>query len=202
MDKPHGFNDLIEKMIEGRDYHRVLEVRSSPVAVIAPHGGGIEPGTSEVAREIAGKDHSLYCFEGLGGVGNHSLHITSTRFDDPACVELVIQSQIVLAVHGCIEHTHVTYVGGTNEKLKEKVSRSLQEKGFNIRLDDGRFAGQSRRNICNRGGPGRSVQLELAESLRESFFSSLDLAGRSRPTPLFFAYTRVIRQALIHWDAA
>jgi phage replication-related protein YjqB (UPF0714/DUF867 family) len=202
MDRLQGFNDLVKKMTEGRDYRRVLEVRSSSVAVIAPHGGGIEPGTSEVACAIAGKDLSLYCFEGLGGAGNHSLHLTSTRFDDSACVDLVTNSRVVVAVHGCIEHTSLTYIGGTNEILKAAVSRALEEEGFIARADNGRFAGQSRRNICNRGGPGRSVQLELAELLRESFFSSLDLAGRSQPTPLFFAYTHAIRQALIHWDVA
>jgi phage replication-related protein YjqB (UPF0714/DUF867 family) len=53
------------------------------VAVIAPHGGGIEPGTSELATAIAGDDFSLYLFEGLKSAGNGELHITSTNFDEP-----------------------------------------------------------------------------------------------------------------------
>ena len=35
-----------------------------------PHGGGIEPGTSEVADAIAGEEFSFYAFEGLKSSDN------------------------------------------------------------------------------------------------------------------------------------
>src|SRR5262245_49530672 len=55
----------------------------SRVIVIAPHGGGIEVLTSEIAREIAGQDFSYYSFAGRKRRNNRDLHITSHRFDEP-----------------------------------------------------------------------------------------------------------------------
>jgi len=45
--------------------------------ILAPHGGGTEPGTSQIAKQIAGKDLSYATFEGLKPTGNSRLHITS-----------------------------------------------------------------------------------------------------------------------------
>jgi poly-gamma-glutamate hydrolase-like protein len=61
-------------------------------ALVAPHGGGIEPGTSELADAIAASDLSFYTFEGLKPSGNTDLHITSTRFDEPMCLTLLASS--------------------------------------------------------------------------------------------------------------
>jgi phage replication-related protein YjqB (UPF0714/DUF867 family) len=55
------------------------------VAIIAPHGGKIEPGTSEIAAAIAGDDYSLYRFQGLRDRPREELHITSAKFDEPTC---------------------------------------------------------------------------------------------------------------------
>lgn len=60
MSKPDiylNFNQLAEK--ESKESYRILKVdKDSSVVVVAPHGGGIEPGTSEITREIAGKSLS------------------------------------------------------------------------------------------------------------------------------------------------
>ena len=64
-------------------YSKSTRNGGSRVAVAAPHGGGIEPGTSEVALAIAGADLSYYLFEGRKAEGNGDLHVTSTNFDDP-----------------------------------------------------------------------------------------------------------------------
>lgn len=45
------------------------ENRRAPVAIIAPHGGSIEPGTSEIAATIAGDSQSFYAFEALRPAG-------------------------------------------------------------------------------------------------------------------------------------
>jgi phage replication-related protein YjqB (UPF0714/DUF867 family) len=75
--------------------------RPSPVAIIAPHGGKIEPGTSIIAAAIAADDYCLYCFEGRKCQGNRYLHITSTHFDEPQCLTLISGCDQVVAVHGC-----------------------------------------------------------------------------------------------------
>jgi Poly-gamma-glutamate hydrolase len=80
-------------------------------ALVAPHGGGIEPGTSELADAIAGSDLSFYTFEGLKSSGNTDLHITSTRFDEPMCLTLLASSSVVVTLHG--EHSTKTVRGSS-----------------------------------------------------------------------------------------
>ena len=69
-DKYPNFEALSREKIEGRDYRIVVEHegRSRAIAVIAPHAGKIEPGTSVLAREIAGDDYCIYLFEGILGL--------------------------------------------------------------------------------------------------------------------------------------
>ena len=81
-DKYRNFAELARSERSGIDYD-VLVRRARPAfAIIAPHGGGIEPGTSEIADAVAGLTHSFYTFEGLRTSGNTDLHITSTRYDE------------------------------------------------------------------------------------------------------------------------
>ena len=98
-DKYASFQDL-----ERGERRGVYRVRSRPrratIAVIAPHGGRIEPGTSEIARKIAGVDFSFYAFEGRKKQHNNRLHITSTRFDEPICLALVAGAECIIAIHG------------------------------------------------------------------------------------------------------
>ncbi|MCM4084720.1 poly-gamma-glutamate hydrolase family protein [Paractinoplanes hotanensis] len=59
---------------------------------MALHGGGIEPGTSELFLAIAGYHpaggatggpvHDYWMFEGIRSSGNAALHITSASCDD------------------------------------------------------------------------------------------------------------------------
>ena len=65
-----------------------IERPGSRVLIIAPHGGRIEVGTSELAALIAADEHNLFSFEGLKPRGhNRELHITSRCFE-PKCRRL------------------------------------------------------------------------------------------------------------------
>jgi phage replication-related protein YjqB (UPF0714/DUF867 family) len=76
-----GFADLAKHQRRGRDFEILICRLSSRVAVIAPHGGGIERGTSEIARAIAGEDFNVYALEGIKPTGNYkALHLTSRLF--------------------------------------------------------------------------------------------------------------------------
>jgi phage replication-related protein YjqB (UPF0714/DUF867 family) len=93
--------------------------------VLAPHAGGIEPGTSELAEAIAARTCSLYMFEGLKRTNNCDLHITSTHFDEPDCLIALGRSDTVLAIHGEDSDTSVTYIGGRDREGRETTSCSL-----------------------------------------------------------------------------
>jgi phage replication-related protein YjqB (UPF0714/DUF867 family) len=161
----------------GRDYRIVVVPRSgSSVTVVAPHGGLIEPGTSEIARAIAGDELSLYLFEGTKAMGNHAvLHLPSPKFDEPTCLALLRNSPVVLAVHGYNDIANTIHVGGLDFDFAERVALSLRGAGFEVDCPSSRFPGRNPLNVCNRGKNGRGVQLEFSFSLRQRYKPS-DLA--------------------------
>lgn len=65
-----NYSDLCRIEREGLDYRIRWRKAGRPYCVMAPHGGGIEPGTSEISDAIAGDEHSFYAFEGLKVHGN------------------------------------------------------------------------------------------------------------------------------------
>jgi phage replication-related protein YjqB (UPF0714/DUF867 family) len=189
---------LAAELREGIDYQIVANRRDPRVAVIAPHGGGIELGTSEIATAIAGSEFSVYCFEGLKARGNERLHITSTRFDEPTCVRIVGQAEMVLAIHGWEGSEKVVFVGGQDQVLAERLMKALQDAGLQPR-DDGdlSIAGCHSANICNRGATRRGCQVEISSGLRSEMFEGLGRRARERRTPLFEAFVRAARGALL-----
>jgi phage replication-related protein YjqB (UPF0714/DUF867 family) len=165
-----SYADLAAAQIRGRDYE--IEVRrrpASPVAVIAPHGGRIEDGTSEIARAIAADDFNLYLLEGTRPSLNYrALHLTSHRFDEPDCLALIRDCRFVVAVHGCNGGDHRVLLGGRDVALRERMTAALAAESL-LALGDGhQFPALHRENVCNRGAGGRGVQLEITHPLRRS----------------------------------
>jgi phage replication-related protein YjqB (UPF0714/DUF867 family) len=168
IDKYTSFAELAQTEASGTDYRiSAVERPQSPVVVVAPHGGNIEVGTSELAALIAGDDHSLFAFEGLKPYGrNRDLHITSHRFDHPECVALVGRCAVALGVHGCIGESQI-YVGGLDEELAARLAERLALAGFRVSAAGHRYPGRNPLNICNRGRLGRGAQIEVTRDLRD-----------------------------------
>jgi hypothetical protein len=98
---PDKYNDiasLSSEEREGIDFRICIANRNSTIAIIAPHGGKIEAETSKIAAAIAGNTFNLYCFEGMKKTANKVLHITSHRFDEHRCRELVAKCDHVIAI--------------------------------------------------------------------------------------------------------
>jgi len=163
-----GFQDLVKVQVEGSDYRVQMRLSAgSSIAVIAPHGGSIEQGTSDVARAIAGADFNLYLFEGIRPAGNYAaLHLTSHKFDEPRCLELLSHCDHVIAIHGCRGEEQQALVGGLDESLKARVGEAIAELGIDTRLQGHRFPATEPKNICNRGRRGAGVQIEMTMALR------------------------------------
>jgi phage replication-related protein YjqB (UPF0714/DUF867 family) len=167
MDKYESFSELETCEVHGTDYRwRAVERRDSPVVIVAPHGGGIEIGTSQLAARIARARHSLFLFEGLKPPWqNRSLHITSHKFDHPRCLALVARSLVTLAVHGCKGDSQI-YVGGLDVELKTRLTARLNAAGLPARAEGHSYLGRNPLNICNRGLRGCGVQLEFTRDFR------------------------------------
>ncbi len=195
-DKYHDFATL--DLCESGHYNVFVESRNSRIAMIAPHGGGIEPGTSEITKALAGNEFSAYCFEGMKSRSNNDLHITSAFFDEPKCAQLVNNSQVVVAIHGCADRKHrISYIGGLDGNLKIAVMEALRKGGFNVEEDDSHHSGRDSRNLCNRGGAGRGLQIEITEGLRRQMFEGLGRRGRRQPTQFFDEFVAIVRGVLL-----
>ena len=189
------FKQLQEKEIQGIDYQIVSQHGGSGVAIIAHHGGGIEPGTTEIARAVAGAEHSFYSFMGLKEKGNLDLHITSRQFDEPIGTGIANDSKTILTIHGCKGKEEAVYIGGRDISLKEKLKESLKNAGFSVR-EDKRFPGVNPKNICNRSSLRKGVQLEITAGLRHAIFKGLMLSNRKRPTMRFYQFVEAVRDVL------
>jgi phage replication-related protein YjqB (UPF0714/DUF867 family) len=196
MGRFNKFSDLARHALAGKDF--IIEMRdgNSGFGILAPHGGGIEPGTAAVADAIAGRDHAYYAFKGIRPSRNRFLHIASSRFDEPGALSLVHRCHTIITIHGCREGAPMVYVGGRHDALKKKV-------GFNLMLMNipvspavpGPLKGLHRMNLCNRGRSGKGVQLEISSGLRRHLTRQAQGGAPSANIPLA-AFANAVRQAL------
>ena len=169
MDRYRSYAELRENEREDIDFRIFVIDRAASVAVIAPHGGKIEPGTSEIARAIAGTSYSLYCFEGLRRRPHRDLHITSTNFDEPRCQELIKTHDFIVSVHGMSGDHEAIDVGGRDIELRDGICQELDQAGFAIAIvTTGAHAAINEANVCNRGRRRSGAQLEITRSLRDT----------------------------------
>jgi phage replication-related protein YjqB (UPF0714/DUF867 family) len=184
------FADLQRAERQDVDYRIRFRRGTVSVAIIAPHGGKIEAGTSELAEAIAGDNYSFYCFEGLKTHDNHRLHLTSTHFDEPTGVALVAASDYVVAIHGWGSKQPLIYMGGLDDILKTRIDGALVSAGFRSE-SSGRvhLQGMSPKNLCNRGRRGKGAQLEISAMLRA------DLT-RSGKRQLLVTFVSAVRHAI------
>ena len=183
MDRYSCFSDLAAREARGADYEICARRQAaSRVAVIAPHGGGIEPETSRIAVNIAGAEFSLYCFLGLKRTGNRVLHITSHNFDEPECLGLIAEHDWVLAIHGCQEPGERAFLGGLDKPFIRDLASALHAAGIPVELTGHSYLGKRPHNICNRGARSTGAQFELSLPFR-----------RGNRVPLF---VEVVREVL------
>jgi phage replication-related protein YjqB (UPF0714/DUF867 family) len=186
-DRYRSFKELQRHETLGKDYTLAMQDTGSRVTIIAPHGGKIEPRTSDLARRIAGDNYNYYCFEGIKDRDNACLHITSHRFDEPGAVDLIAGSRVVVAVHACTGAAGLVHIGGLNKKLGQIIAEELQNRAIDISFDHPRFQGSNPDNICNRGSTGIGVQLEVTRDLRDDLRKVADIA-------------RAVRAALLNYE--
>ena len=198
MDKYKNFAELKKNEGEERDYTILCLNAGSEIAVMAPHGGGIEPGTLDLADEIAGKDFLFYSFSGIKKKGNNVLHIGSTRFDEFKALEIARNVYTIVTIHGCREKDEIIYGGGKDHELKLKISERLTYAGFNVKSSqNNELKGKSDYNICNRCRSGRGVQLEISLGLRQEMFDCSEYFSAGVRTEIFYEFVKTVRKVLL-----
>ncbi len=198
MDKYKKFSELKKHEEKGKDYIIQYRYVDSEIAVMAPHGGGIEPGTTDLADEIAGKDFLFYSFSGIKSRGNSVLHLSSTSFDEPAALEMAGKAVTAITLHGCRDRDDIIYAGGKNLELRHAISERLAGAGFNIKTSqETRLRGKCDHNICNRCRCGKGIQLEISMGLRQKMFDCNNCFSAAKRTEAFYKFVSTIRELLL-----
>lgn len=173
---------------EGRDYDIVTKPRGD-TAILAIHGGGIEPGTYEIAVTIAGQAFGLYAFRGLKPTDNASLHIASTDYDEPRLEKLLHSARRVLSIHGWTAGGASILMGGRDHALRDSLSHALISAGFAVQKRSRQgLGGCHPKNVCNRGLTGKGVQMEISRDLRRQLCLS--------PTTRLMAFANAVHRGL------
>jgi phage replication-related protein YjqB (UPF0714/DUF867 family) len=163
-----SFEELKSRELEGKDYQIRSHLRDERVLIMAPHGGKIEPTTTMIAEAIAGENYSCYSFEGLKEEGNGVLHIESHLFDEPQALQAVKEADVVITVHGQLNHQEgFIMVGGLHVDLRSEIRRRLEAAGFQTRTPPEGLQGIDSENICNRGRLKGGIQLEVSRKERD-----------------------------------
>jgi phage replication-related protein YjqB (UPF0714/DUF867 family) len=164
-----NYGELAASESKDDDYGIAVYDRCSNILIMAPHGGAIEPATSEIAHAIAGSDFSIYLFEGLKPGRKHcELHITSASFDEPQAIEIARNTEKLIAIHGRADKDDpdTVWLGGLDSELVKAIKTSINAGSFKAIQCSGKLAGKHTLNICNRSNTNKGVQLEIPRTLR------------------------------------
>jgi phage replication-related protein YjqB (UPF0714/DUF867 family) len=193
--------------------------------IIAPHGGGIEFGTSELCLAIAGYHpgtlavppgtgvtDDYWMFEGLRADNNGELHVTSTHCDDGVALSLCAGVLNVLALHGfdaaqagLPDDAQTVLVGGRNDTLKGHLLGEFAAADLDAVDADGHggLNGDEPTNIANRTLLGMGGHLELTGPLRSAMFDDDSRPQRAHTTTkVFWAFVAACRNALARLEAS
>lgn len=148
-----------------------------PLGLIAMHGGGIEPGTEEIARFVAyHSGASLYVYAGRRATGNLSLHRPShdMRIEErPLVVRFLNHVNTAISIHGHGRNYNCAYVGGLQQSMVQlfvelaRPTLSHYEWISDPEIIPPGMRGQSPSNIVNLPA-AQGMQLELPAQLRQT----------------------------------
>lgn len=189
-----SLEELKTHEVKDVDYEEMIKDRDSKVTVLSIHGGFIEYGTTEIAKEIAKDDLNHFNFSGLKKK-SWRLHVTSHLFNHEGLESLLKKSDTAVSIHGCVLKNlkePAVCIGGLNERLKTLIKIHLEGAGFKVDLEH--FPADYPVNVVNRA-QSSGVQLELDYSLRESLFENL-LESYKKPNENFYAFTDAVRSAI------
>jgi phage replication-related protein YjqB (UPF0714/DUF867 family) len=205
LDQYRKFEDLRNN--ESPEFYTIYKTdRMSCFLLFSPHAGGIEPGTSEICKQIAGNTYSYYLFSGNGG-NCKRLHITSTHFDEPVLLGLLAKHKYSVSIHGMTNEMKNKagadiFLGGLNHTLITISTIILRELQFevinNIKMSESEHSGIDQRNVTNRCISGEGMQVEISEELRSAFFEGdfKKKKGRKDTTNIFKAFCDAMVQSI------
>ena len=163
----------MSKVKEVQEYLRL----KGPLGLMAIHGGGIEPGTEEIARFVARHSGaSLYVYAGRRSRGNLSLHRASHngRIEErPLVMQFLKHVKAAISIHGHGRGQNRAYVGGLHDSMVQRFVElvrpvlSQYEWIWDPKIIPPGLRGRSPTNVVNLP-PAKGMQLELPSRLRQT----------------------------------
>jgi phage replication-related protein YjqB (UPF0714/DUF867 family) len=203
--KRHEWSQMVEK--------QATDAPETQKIVMAIHGGGIEPGTSEIALAVAGYHpdtlvasvddpglHDFWLFEGLLPSGNGKLHVTASHYNEPIATELVQNARRCISLHDCsdTQANGKIQMGGLDFELRDIVLEELTIAGIPAEITTNKMLrGESPDNIANKTKILGCAQLEMGTSYRSSLFGTNTQPQRKKTTnPQFWLLVEALRKAM------
>ena len=206
MAEPRNYREVLDRgYVPGRDLRIAFgDGGIARCLLVAPHGGGIEPGTSELLRAISDLgDWAWYEFAGFLRKGNQeALHIASTLFDEPTLLALLPRTNFVLTLHGANDTSDpVVYVGGRWEEgratMTAMINAATAKHGIHATEAPAHLGDTEPTNLTNRGKLGHGIQLEFSRAARNLLFPpDCSRQARGRRSPRLRALARAIHNGL------
>ncbi len=203
-DKYNNFLELKERC--PKSYKVDHDVRNTSFLIFTPHGGGIEPGTTEICKWFNKNSYSYYSFTGIG-TNCKELHITSTLFDEPKLGKILSKHQSAISFHGMTDYMKRKYksdifLGGLDRPLINSLEEKLKKSGYTVATRKEHptsfLAATNPNNVTNKCIGKQGVQIELSESIRKSFFKGNYKLnkGRSETTVRFERFCGIIKEII------
>lgn len=176
-----SMTELYNDTKEGIDWKKDTRDVGKSVLIVAPHGGNIEQGTSELTKLVANNgDFDYFSFEAIRPSNNTQLHVTSTNYDDATLHDMIQDRTATISIHGAQGEEQLVYLGGYQSPLRDAIQSQLERKGFVVKIPPEYLSGLSNANFINKVEESTGVQLELTTALRKAFFKDGDASTASR----------------------
>ncbi|ARG65664.1 poly-gamma-glutamate hydrolase family protein [Staphylococcus epidermidis] len=202
IDKYQSMTQLEKETTEGVDWRKDTKNTGNQVLIVAPHGGSIEQGTTELTKALADKgNYDYYSFEGIRPKNNSELHVTSTHYDDPTLNQMIKNRTATISIHGASGTEEIIYLGGPRSDLRNAIEKQLVGCGFTVKVPPEYLGGQNNKNFINKEDNNTGVQLELTTALRKAFFKNGDTSTKNRTnkenwTPTMEAFINALYEGI------
>lgn len=191
---------------EGVDWKKETKKRVSNVIIVAPHGGNVEKGTTELTKMVANDNHyDYYSFTILNRKNPEKFHVTSANYNDPTLLKMVKSKDFAVSIHGAKGDKPVIYLGGLDRQLKEAIKQQLVKAHFNVKIAPTYLGGDLKQNFVNRDFKDKGVQLELSTAFRKSLFINENMSPKSRSdknnwSPVMYKFSDALDKAIKQVD--
>ncbi|NWK84615.1 poly-gamma-glutamate hydrolase family protein [Staphylococcus sp. GSSP0090] len=166
-----SMTELYNDTKEGVDWKKDTRDTGKSVLIVAPHGGNIEQGTTELTKLVANNGNfDYFSFEAIRPSNNTQLHVTSTHYDDATLHDMIQDRSATISIHGAQGDEQIVYLGGLKSSLRDAIQSQLEGKGFNVKVPPEYIGGANSNNFINKIEGSTGIQLELTTALRKAFF--------------------------------